>query len=1041
MNNTENPALHACVPWHKESFDRFISESLPQLIENRLPLAGYSVKSLDAYTCSVSITIDNVEVDYRILQPDESGLFNVDGGLMVVVPIASSEHLDTAEIKCVGEQLYDYISARLGEAASDLPWDEALVRAWLPLDMWVRNIVTSADPDTYNPWPAEPEKLTKWRKNPLLETGQYLDRSNKLAEMTHLRRVIIPEIDSVVTSGQFGRVCPFETPEGPNIGHIFSIATGATIANSRIEIIDNKPTATLGVSASMVPFLEHNDVNRQLMGVNMMRQWITPSEPEAAIVQTGLEPNLPGIWGGKNLLTAFISCGKETFENSILMSESCAKRFREIPVMVGDKLSNRHGSKGVVSRVLPDDEMPHLPDGTPIELAYSFIGLHTRQNYGQIREALMSRIARVEGTPAVVSPFSAPSETELKERMQKARLSQDGMEVLTWGKNGKEMGQPSMFGWVYWGLTTHLASYKIFSCTYGSRHLRRLPDMQGMLEYYTLRDLGCFETFIETFNTRSNDREDKEEFVKQVEHGPVNQAEMPTPAMLRLKRKLDAAGIRVDIDKNGLSFTFASPSGKTLKLAQAVPHPWQPEYLLSEVGEFEGSPEYMRLVEANEKLERALSGNAPESLVKKASANLQVALENLLDMQITSDSVQFRNNVMFSGRTVLAPGIDLRSDQIGLADEMAWTIFGPLLVRELGNKEEVEKRSDKAADVLDKIMARSWMILTRAPAVIPTSLMAFHPVRIPEQVIRIHPLICYLLNADFDGDQAAVLLPITEAGQQEVGEKLSLAGHLKRDPNLYDLKLLTQETVWGLTVLSRTKEGLDKISEIAGTTVAAPSGFVDRDTLADAMQRVMQQDGVDAVISALEKLTDLGMQVARETGASLNPFIGDSLDRPEIPADDDPDHWNEYMEEIKDLLQSNTDYSSHDFGPQLLAVKSGARGTFDQLLRLICPIGIVRDADNNTICIRHSLREGLTPNEMFARIATAREGLAQLAAEISRSGYNALAAKGPKGFGVLARAMRATHPGKVFARAAASSEYDPLVDVDSRLFVGLMPKS
>ena len=1035
MNNTQISTLHANAPWHKESFDRFISDTLPQLIAARLPLAGYSTQSLDTYTCNIKITIGGVEVNYQILQPDENGLFNVDGGIMIVVPVASSEHLDTAEIKCVGEQLYDYISERLGEAASDLPWDEALIRAWLPLDTWVRNIVTSADPDAYNPWPAEPEKLTKWRKNPLLDTGQYLDRSNKLAELTHIRRVIIPEIDSVVTSGQFGRVCPFETPEGPNIGHIFSIATGATIKNGRIEIVDDKPAANLGLSASMVPFIEHNDVTRQLMGVNMMRQWITPSEPETAIVQTGLEPNIPGIWSGKNLLTAFVSCGKETFEDSILISQSCAKRFGDAtPLMVGDRLSNRHGSKGVVSRVLPDDEMPHLPEGTPVELAFSFTGLHTRLNYGQIREALMGRIAHAEGTPAIVPPFSAPSETELKERFQKAGLSRDGMEVLTWGKSGKEMERPSVLGWVYWGLTVHSASRKIHSCTHGPQ-----CNMQGMLEYYTLRDLGCYETFLETCNTRSNEREDAEEFVKQVEVEQINQADIPTPAMLKLQKQLDAAGIRIDIDESGLSFTLAPPSGKTLKLAQAVPHPWLPEYKLSEVGEFESSPEYLRLVEANEKLERALSSNAPESLVKKASANLWAALEDTLNSQITPNSVRFQNNVMFSGRTTLAVGIDIRSDQLGLADDIAWTIFEPMVVRELGNKEEVEKRSDKAAKVLDKIMAQSWVILNRAPTMIPTSLMAFHPVRIPEKVIRIHPLVCYLMNGDFDGDQAAVFLPITEAGQHEAGEKLSLAGHLKRDPNLYDLRLLTQETVWGLAELSRTQEGLDKISEIAGTTVAAPGGFVDRDTLADAMRRVMQQGGVDAVIAALEKLTDLGMQAARESGASLNPFIGDSLNRIPIPTVDDPDQWNEYIEKMTDLLQSNTDYSSNDFGPQLLAIKSGARGKFDGLLRLMCPYGAVSDADNNMVYIRHSLRDGLTPNEVFARIASTRQGLAQLSDELIRNAYKSQATREPKGFGVLVRAMRAAHPGSVFARAAASGEHDPLVDIDSRLFVGLMP--
>ena len=112
-------------------------------------------------------------------------------------------------------------------------------------------------------------------------------------------------------------------------------------------------------------------------------------------MQTGFEPDAPDFWCGHNLLTAFVSWGPGTSEDGILLSESAARRMNDpFPVEPGDKISNRHGSKGVVSYILPDEQMPHLPDGTPVELVYNFPGLRTRMHLGQVREAVMGRIAR-----------------------------------------------------------------------------------------------------------------------------------------------------------------------------------------------------------------------------------------------------------------------------------------------------------------------------------------------------------------------------------------------------------------------------------------------------------------------------------------------------------------------------------------------------------------------------------------------------------------------------------------------------------------------
>ena len=113
------------------------------------------------------------------------------------------------------------------------------------------------------------------------------------------------------TPGQLGRTCPFEVPEGPNLGRIFTIAVGATIRDRRLIVLDTRPAATLGLSASMIPFLEHDNVPGLMMGANMQRQWLPPPDPEPALVQTGAEPD--ALWCGRNLLTAFIAWDGDTF--------------------------------------------------------------------------------------------------------------------------------------------------------------------------------------------------------------------------------------------------------------------------------------------------------------------------------------------------------------------------------------------------------------------------------------------------------------------------------------------------------------------------------------------------------------------------------------------------------------------------------------------------------------------------------------------------------------------------------------------------------
>ncbi len=149
-------SINYAAPWHRASFERFVNETLPQLLAERLPLAEYHVEEHDEYNMRLTVSVSNndreVTASYIIPQPNQEGIFYafdpsselarpfVPGRgynnqfwkgewPRVVVPIASSLKLDTADIRCFGEQLYDFIEARLGEATPGLPWNEHLLRS------------------------------------------------------------------------------------------------------------------------------------------------------------------------------------------------------------------------------------------------------------------------------------------------------------------------------------------------------------------------------------------------------------------------------------------------------------------------------------------------------------------------------------------------------------------------------------------------------------------------------------------------------------------------------------------------------------------------------------------------------------------------------------------------------------------------------------------------------------------------------------------------------------------------------------------------
>ncbi|MBN2003106.1 MAG: hypothetical protein JXA21_07085 [Anaerolineae bacterium] len=1024
------------TPWHKASYDAFLNEHLPAFLGERLPLLSYTVEETGVYTCCVTLTLPatsgEVSVSYDLPQPDADGRFKIGDGFKVALPHVL--HENGLHVNCVGEWLLVAVIGPRFPHPPTTPFEnEALVRAWCPLDKWIGDFLET------DPW------------------VQPLDTTNWLAEQSHLRSLKLMEapFPMAIASAKHGRVCPFETPEGPLLGQIVRVALGAEIQGDTFVVNDTRPEAALGMAAAMVPFLEHDDPNHLLMGANMLRQWVPQQAPEPALVQTGYEPSAANVWNGRNLLTAFVSWGAGTFESGLVVSESCARRFDSpYPLQVGDKLSNRHGTKGVVSQILPDAAMPHLRDGTPVDIVFTFAGLHRQLNFGQIREAVMGRIARHEGRPAIVAPFAAPTADELRARLRQAGLPESGMETLSDGKDGPALAGESCAGPVYWGRLVHLAQDKLHVYTDG-----RWGQVQGEMENFALRDVGAFANIRENLNTRSIRRPDAASLGARLAHGPVEQSPPPTPVFADLTRRLRVAGIAATLSGDGLSFCFAPPETVAIQLAHPVPHPWLPERSLSAIGapgpdgaesdlwslltpaqEGRQVPQaapavYRDLVEANERLARMLAGHVPQKLLDNAVAQLEGRVRAFFDALFTPAHLRLSERSNFSGRAVLVPGAELALDQVGLPEEIAWALFGPLAARALdGDAAAVAARSGRAAQALDAVMARAWVIVNRAPTVAPTALLAFHPRRVLDNALHFHPLLCEWFSTDFDGDQAAVMLPVSEAAQREAGEKLSVAGHLARDPGLLDALAPAMEMAWGLAKLSLDPDGLAEITRLVGEAPATGGGFVSRAALAAALRTVMAREGIPAVMARLEALMERGFAVARASGASLSPFAGTTAQLPSVAQDTPPQRWPMQVESVIEALAFGADYTD-DLGPQRLMVKAVGRG-LEHLAWLVSGRGLV-NCDKGAILVSHGYVAGYTSEELFAAAAEGRRGLEQMQREWEQIGASFRERNVSRSFNVLPRALRAKYPGVVFARAAANGERDSLTDVESRMVVGL----
>ncbi len=709
-----------------------------------------------------------------------SYLFNLDHGIGNVDDI---DHLGNRRIRCVGELLQNQF--RIG-----------LTR----LERVVRERMTIQDLDIVTP-------QTLINTKPITSSireffgssqlSQFMDQTNPLSELTHKRRIsaLGPGGLSRERAGfevrdihytHYGRLCPVESPEGPNIGLISALSSFAIINeygfietpyrkvdketgkvtdiveympadeednyiiaqasepldkdgkfvnkrirvrhkseitevdSSQVDYIDVSPKQLVSVAAAMIPFLEHDDVKRSLMGSNMQRQAVPLLMPEAPIVGTGIEYRAAKDSGitvtaindgvvekvtadeikvrnkkneidtyrlrkfkrtnggtcinqrpvvtrgekvskgdiladgpstkdgemalGRNVLIAFTTWEGYNYEDAVLISERLVKEdvytsihieeydcecrdtklgpeeiTRDIPnvgddslkdldengiirigaevrpgdilvgkvtpkgeteltaeerllraifgekarevrdtslrvphgeagtivdvkiftrdnsdelgpgvnqvircyiatkrkISVGDKMAGRHGNKGVISRILPVEDMPFLEDGTPVDIVLNPQGIPSRMNLGQVLEVHLGMAAKALGWKVATPVFDGATDEEIKELLKEAGLREDGKAILHDGRTGEEFDNPVTVGVMYMLKLHHLVDDKIHARSTGPYSLVTQQPLGGKaqfggqrfgeMEVWALEAYGAAYTLQEMLTVKSDD--------------------------------------------------------------------------------------------------------------------------------------------------------------------------------------------------------------------------------------------------------------------------------------------------------------------------------------------------------------------------------------------------------------------------------------------------------------------------------------------------------------------------------------------------------
>ncbi|MBN1505168.1 MAG: DNA-directed RNA polymerase subunit beta [Candidatus Eisenbacteria bacterium] len=262
---------------------------------------------------------------------------------------------------------------------------------------------------------------------------------------------------------------------------------------------------------------------------------------------------------GKELekLLERLSRGDELAPGVVKLVKVYVSRKRKLAV--GDKVAGRHGNKGVVAKILPVEDMPYLPDGTPVEMVLNPLGVPSRMNLGQILETHLGLAAKALGFKAISPIFAGAHAEEIKDLLESAGLSRDGKTVLYDGRTGKPFDHPVTVGYIYMMKLSHLVDDKIHARSIGPYSLVTQQPLGGKaqfggqrfgeMEVWALEAYGAAYTLQELLTVKSDDVAGRSKIYEAIVKGD-NPPEPGVPESFNvLVKELQSLGLDVQFEE------------------------------------------------------------------------------------------------------------------------------------------------------------------------------------------------------------------------------------------------------------------------------------------------------------------------------------------------------------------------------------------------------------------------------------------------------------------------------------------------------------
>jgi len=396
---------------------------------------------------------------------------------------------------------------------------------------------------------------------------------------------------------------------------------------------------------------------------------------------------------------------------------------------------------------------------------------------------------------------------------------------------------------------------------------------------------------------------------------------------------------------------------------------------------------YRRVINRNNRLKYLIEIGSPEVIIRNEKRMLQEAVDALIDNGMRKGTMttattggkrllksladilkgkqgRFRQNLLgkrvdYSGRSVIVVGPELQLDQVGVPKKMALELFKPFVIKKILDRELaynvrgasrlIEEETDEVWAILEEVVKDKLVLLNRAPTLHRLGIQAFYPILIEGESIKIHPLVCKAFNADFDGDQMAVHLPLSDLAQKEAREIMLSTNNLLKPATGVPVVTLYQDISLGCYYLTGIKEG--KKGE--GKYFSSPE------------ESIMAQEAGDVDIQAKIKVkfrnemleTSVGRLIFNETLPEGYPFQNSLMkvrDLEKIGRDIINRYGNEKAKEILDRIKElGFEYSTW----------AGVSWGMDDLIVPPEKKGIILEAEKEVEGIEEHFRKGLLSRE------------------------------------------------------------------------------